>query len=57
MAVKVVIPAKAGIQEETGFRVKPGMTYWIKLISPCVKFLTFKLGIPGSTGGPYEYSS
>jgi len=21
-----VIPAKAGIQEETGFRVKPGMT-------------------------------
>src|SRR3990172_4720060 len=33
IASKDVIPAKAGIQEKTGFRVKPGMTNGIKLIS------------------------
>jgi len=26
ITTKEVIPAKAGIQENTGFRVKPGMT-------------------------------
>jgi hypothetical protein len=65
MTAKVVIPAKAGIQEETGFPrvkhgaglIKPGMTDWIRLISPCVKFLTFKLGIPGSNGGYHGHSS
>ena len=31
-----VIPAKAGIQENTGFRVKPGMTNYIGLMSLCV---------------------
>ena len=28
-----VIPAKAGIQENTGFRVKPGMTNYTGLMS------------------------
>ena len=32
-----VIPAKAGIQENTGFRVKPGMTNCTGLLSPCIK--------------------
>jgi hypothetical protein len=31
-----VIPAKAGIQENTGFRVKPGMTNWKRPMSPCI---------------------
>ena len=31
-----VIPAKAGIQEMTGFRVKPGMTNCIGLMSSCI---------------------
>jgi hypothetical protein len=29
IAIKQVIPAKAGIQKRTGFRVKPGMTNYI----------------------------
>jgi hypothetical protein len=33
---KGVIPAKAGIHEKTGFRVKPGMTDGIRLISLCM---------------------
>jgi hypothetical protein len=33
---KDVIPAKAGIQENTGFRVKPGMTNWIRFMSSCL---------------------
>jgi len=37
-----VIPAKAGIQENTGFRVKPGMTNWIRLMSLCIGFLRFE---------------
>ncbi len=65
MTAKVVIPTKAGIQEETGFPrvkhgaglVKPGMTDWIRLISPYVKFLIFKLRISGSNGGRYGHSS
>jgi hypothetical protein len=36
IAPKGVIPAKAGIQEKTGFRVKPGMTDGIRLISLCM---------------------
>jgi hypothetical protein len=32
-APKAVIPAKAGIQENTGFRVKPGMTTYTGLMS------------------------
>ena len=32
----VVIPAKAGIQKNTGFRVKPGMTNSVKLMSSCI---------------------
>ena len=31
-----VIPAEAGIQEITGFRVKPGMTIGIRLMSSCI---------------------
>jgi hypothetical protein len=31
-----VIPAKAGIHERTGFRVKPGMTKCIRLMSSCI---------------------
>jgi len=31
-----VIPAKAGIQKKTGFRVKPGMTNHTRLISSCI---------------------
>jgi hypothetical protein len=73
ITAKVGIPAKAGIQGETGFPrikypvsstvqakaglVKPGMTDWIRLISAGLKFLTFKLGIPGSNGGRYGHSS
>ncbi len=34
---KIVIPAKAGIQRNTGFRVKPGMTKRIGFISACMK--------------------
>ena len=33
---KVVIPAKAGIEEKTGFRVKPGMTNWTGFMSACI---------------------
>jgi hypothetical protein len=33
MTTKGVIPAKAGIQKNTGFRVKPGMTNSIRLMS------------------------
>jgi len=29
----LVIPATAGIQKSPGFRVKPGMTNWIRFIS------------------------
>jgi hypothetical protein len=32
-----VIPAKAGIQEKTGFRVKPGMTKAIRFMSSCIR--------------------
>jgi len=38
-----VIPAKAGIQKNTGFRVKPGMTNYIRLMSPCIKAVFGKL--------------
>lgn len=31
-----VIPAKAGIQEGTGFRVKPGMTHRTERMSLCL---------------------
>ena len=34
---KAVIPAKAGIQKNTGFRVKPGMTNRIRLMSSCIR--------------------
>ena len=33
---KAVIPAKAGIQKNTGFRVEPGMTNRIRLMSSCI---------------------
>jgi membrane protein len=36
IAAKHVIPAKAGIQENTGFRVKPGMTIRKRLMSLCI---------------------
>jgi predicted nucleic acid-binding protein len=36
IAAKGVIPAKAGIQENTGFRVKPGMTNCVRFMSSCV---------------------
>jgi hypothetical protein len=32
-----VIPAKAGIQEKTGFRVKPGMTKAIRFMSSGIR--------------------
>jgi hypothetical protein len=38
IVAKSVIPAKAGIQKNTGFRVKPGMTNCVRLISPCIGF-------------------
>jgi len=31
-----VIPAKAGIQKNTGFRVRPGMTIWKRFMSSCI---------------------
>ena len=37
ITAKAVIPAKAGIQKNTGFRVKPGMTNHIKLMSSCIE--------------------
>jgi hypothetical protein len=40
ITAKSVIPAKAGIQKNTGFRVKPGMTNYIRLMSLCIT-LTF----------------
>ena len=36
IVTKDVIPAKAGIQDNAGFRVKPGMTNGIGLMSPCI---------------------
>jgi len=36
MTAKSVIPAKAGIQKNTGFRVKPGMTNWIRLTNQSI---------------------
>jgi len=36
IAAKGVIPAKAEIQKSTGFRVKPGMTNCIRLMSSCL---------------------
>jgi hypothetical protein len=36
---KAVIPAKAGIQKNTGFRVEPGMTNRIRLISSCIAII------------------
>jgi len=36
-----VIPAKAGIQEKTGFRVKLGMTNLKGLMSLCINTLRF----------------
>ena len=32
-----VVPAKAGIQKNTGFRGKPGMTKCTRLMSSCIK--------------------
>ena len=37
MAQKGVIPAKAGTQKNTGFRVKPGMTSCRRFMLPCMK--------------------
>ena len=37
IATTSVIPAKAGIQKNTGFRVKPGMTNYIRLMSLCIE--------------------
>ena len=36
ITAKGVILAEAGIQENTGFRVKPGMTNYIRLMSSCI---------------------
>ncbi len=33
ITAKGVIPAKAGIQKNTGFRVKPGMTTLMRIMS------------------------
>lgn len=38
ISTKSVIPAKAGIQKSTGFRVKPGMTNSTGLMLSCVTF-------------------
>src|SRR4030042_7010542 len=52
---KSVIPAKAGIQKSTGFRVKPGMTNCIRLMSSCMApgiiiFILMLTGIFSSEG-------
>ena len=39
ITTKHVIPAKAGIQENTGFRVKPGMTNWLRFMSLCIAWV------------------
>jgi hypothetical protein len=44
VAAKGVIPAKAGIQKNTGFRVKPGMTTRIRLLLPCKIHCSLKFG-------------
>ena len=41
---KPVIPAKAGIQKGSGFRVKPGMTTCTVLMSPCIPMAMGKIG-------------
>jgi hypothetical protein len=41
IAQKGVIPAKAGIQKSTGFRVKPGMTNCIRLVSLYIKRISY----------------
>jgi hypothetical protein len=38
ITIKDVIPAKAGIQKDTGFRSKPGMTNHLRLISSSIGF-------------------
>ena len=38
-----VITAKVGIEEDTGFRVHPGMTNYIRLISSCIEITFEKL--------------
>jgi len=38
-----VIPAKAGIQDNTGFRVKPGMTNYTGLMSSCIISFPFRM--------------
>jgi hypothetical protein len=43
VSTQLVIPAKAGIQENTGFRVKPGMTICIRLMSSCMIIALFLL--------------
>jgi len=50
VAIKGVIPAKAGIQGNTGFRVKPGMTNYMKLMPPNIKRV-----LPNIL--PFHYSS
>ena len=42
ITAKAVIPAKAGIQENTRFRVEPGMTNRIRLMSSCIKDRVYK---------------
>jgi hypothetical protein len=39
-----VIPAKVGIQENTGFRVKPGMTNCTRFTSSCIKKAVLVIG-------------
>jgi len=39
ITAKGVIPAKAGIQKNTGFRVKPGMTNLVRLMMSCIEVL------------------
>jgi hypothetical protein len=36
IAIAHLIPAKAGIQKDPGFRVKPGMTNYIRIMSSCI---------------------
>jgi len=36
ITAKGVIPAKAGIQKNAGFRVKPEMTNRVKFMSSCI---------------------
>ena len=56
ISVSLVIPAKAGIKEKAGFRVKPGMTFHSMCVT-CMRFLSFEFvqHVPLERAGKFEF--